>query len=169
MEPLKWKEKAMQFLQKYKYVALVLLLGLVLMLLPTRRQTETVERPPAETEAQTLSLSEELTQILSRVQGAGKVQVLLTEAAGAETVYQTDEAYEAGDTPGMTRRDTVTVSDAAKNQTGLVQQVIPAQYLGAVVVCQGADSPAVRLAIVEAVSKATGLGADRISVLKMKG
>lgn len=36
-------------------------------------------------------------------------------------------------------------------------------------VCQGADNAAVRLAIVEAVSKVTGLGANRISVLKMNG
>ena len=49
-----------------------------------------------------------------------------------------------------------------------VQQVLPESYRGAIVVCQGADSPAVKLAIVEAVSRATGLGADSISVLKMK-
>jgi stage III sporulation protein AG len=36
------------------------------------------------------------------------------------------------------------------------------------VICQGAADPAVRLAVVEAVADATGLGADRISVLKMK-
>ena len=49
-----------------------------------------------------------------------------------------------------------------------MRQENPAQYLGVIVVCEGADSPAVRLAIVEAVSDVTGLGADRISVLKMK-
>jgi hypothetical protein len=41
-------------------------------------------------------------------------------------------------------------------------------YQGAVVLCQGAADAAVRLAVVEAVSKATGLGADKICVLKMK-
>jgi stage III sporulation protein AG len=41
-------------------------------------------------------------------------------------------------------------------------------YLGAVVVCRGADNAAVRLQIVEAVSVFTGLGADKISVNKMK-
>jgi stage III sporulation protein AG len=36
------------------------------------------------------------------------------------------------------------------------------------VVCQGADDPVVKLLIVDAVSKVTGLGADKISVMKMK-
>ena len=51
---------------------------------------------------------------------------------------------------------------------GLVRQVNPPEYLGAVVLCQGADNPSVKLSIVEAVSKATGLTTDRITVLKMK-
>jgi stage III sporulation protein AG len=40
--------------------------------------------------------------------------------------------------------------------------------MGAIVLCQGADVPSVRLAIVDAVSKVTGLVANQISVLKMK-
>jgi stage III sporulation protein AG len=40
--------------------------------------------------------------------------------------------------------------------------------MGAIVVCQGGDQPTVRLAILDAVSKVTGLGADKISILKMK-
>ena len=85
-----------------------------------------------------------------------------------KTLYQTDDSTSYSDTSNTTRIDTVTVTDDTRNQTGLIQQVIPPTYQGAIVVCQGADSPAVRLAIVEAVSKVTGLGADRISVLKMK-
>ena len=46
--------------------------------------------------------------------------------------------------------------------------VLSPTYLGAVIVCQGGDSPTVKLAIVEAVSNATGLSADKITVLKMK-
>jgi stage III sporulation protein AG len=64
--------------------------------------------------------------------------------------------------------ETVIITDAQRAQQGLVKQVNPPVYLGAVVVCQGADRASVRLAIVEAVANATGLGADKISVLKMK-
>lgn len=39
---------------------------------------------------------------------------------------------------------------------------------GAAIVCEGADDAKVRLAIVEAVKAYTGLGSDKITVLKME-
>ena len=93
---------------------------------------------------------------------------MLTVASGTETIYQTNSDSSTGGDTQTTRYETVTVTDASRNQSGLIRQVNPPNYLGVIVVCQGADSPSVKLAIVDAVSKITGLGADRISVLKMK-
>jgi len=39
-------------------------------------------------------------------------------------------------------------------------------YQGAVVVCQGADSSAVRLAVTEAVAALTGLSTEKITVVQ---
>lgn len=39
---------------------------------------------------------------------------------------------------------------------------------GAVVLCRGAEQSAVRLAVINAVSAYTGLGSDKITVIKMK-
>ncbi len=39
---------------------------------------------------------------------------------------------------------------------------------GAVIVCQGADTSSVRLCVTNAVSAYTGLGSDKIRVIKMK-
>ncbi|MCD8343584.1 MAG: hypothetical protein LUC19_04260, partial [Oscillospiraceae bacterium] len=39
---------------------------------------------------------------------------------------------------------------------------------GAVVVCDGADSAAVRYAVTGAVGAYTGLGSDKITIIKMK-
>ena len=139
----------------------VLLAGIVLMLLPAQKETPAAQPVPTQPET---TLQESLTEILSMVSGAGEVRVLLTEAAGEETVYQLDED---SDDSGL-RRETVLVSDTNREKAGLVRRVNGPEYLGAVIVCQGADSAAVRLAIVEAVKSATGLSSDRISVLKMK-
>lgn len=162
------RDRVMEFLNKYKYVALVLLLGLVLMAIPARKEKtgEAVQAEPITSEE--TPVSEELAQILSQIQGVGKVKVMLTLASGEETVYQMDEKLSTGQDSGSTQRDTVIITDSQRSQAGLVCQVNPPKYQGAIIVCQGADSPAVCLAIVEAVSNATGLGADRISVLKMK-
>ena len=166
MDWLAVKEKAGYFLRKYRYVLLILLVGIVLMCLPGGEEPEQERVSPEQTDGMSAppDPEERLRQILSQIEGAGKVEVLLTPLAGEETVYQTDEDLSAnGD-----RMETVIITDAQRSQQGLVKQVNPPVYLGAVVVCQGADRATVRLAIVEAVANATGLGADKISVLKMK-
>ena len=160
-------KKVQDFLGKYKYVLLVLAVGIVLMVIPSGSQTQ-VEAVLNQGEESILSVEERLTQILKQVKGAGEVHVLLTEAFGEETLYETNEDTSKSDTASSSRGDTVTVTDSERNENGLVRQKNPPKYLGAIVVCQGGDQPAVRLAILDAVSKVTGLGADRISIQKMK-
>ena len=167
MEKLLKNKKVQDFLGKYKYVLLVLAVGIVLMVIPSGSQTQ-VEAVLNQGEESILSVEERLTQILKQVKGAGEVHVLLTEAFGEETLYQTNEDTSQSDTGSSSRGDTVTVTDSERNENGLVRQKNPPKYLGAIVVCQGGDQPAVRLAILDAVSKVTGLGADKISIQKMK-
>ena len=162
MDFLAFREKAGPFLKQYRYVVLLLMLGVLLMLLPKKQETE--PEAPVSVPESVDSLEEDLARILSRIRGAGRVEVLLTEYAGTETLYQTD----ADRTADSLREDTVVVSDRERGESGLVRQVIPPRYMGAVVVCQGGDNPAVKLAILEAVSRATGLKSNQISVLKMK-
>ena len=89
-------------------------------------------------------------------------------ATGEETVYQTDtESSSSGDSNDKSNK-TVIITDSQRNEQGLIRQVNPVVYQGAIVVCQGADDPTVRLAITQAVSKITGLGTDAICVLKMQ-
>lgn len=160
--------KMMEFIKKYRYVLLVLVVGIVLMLLPSHSDKE--ERPVEPTEVSSLCMdqTEALTQILSQIRGAGKVKLLLTMNSGEKILYQTDQDTSTGADSGSVRYETVIVTDGDRAQHGLIQETLAPEYRGAIVVCQGADDAAVRLAIVEAVSNATGLGTDRISVLKMK-
>lgn len=137
-------------------------MGLALLLLPTSGQSAEPE-PPVQT-PRAASMEERLEEILSQIAGAGTVQVLLTEEAGQQTLYQTDIQLD----DSRRTEDTVLVEDAARMETGLVRQTLEPVYRGAVVLCDGADQSAVRLAIVNAVSSVTGLGADRICVLKRK-
>ena len=161
MDPIAPKQHINAIFAKYKYPILVLLLGLGLMLLPGRETAEAAP-VPAET-APADSLEERLEALLSQIQGAGQVRVLLTEDTGRETVYQTDlQADDSGRS-----EDTVLVEDSARNETGLVRRTLEPKYRGAVILCQGADAAQVKLAIVEAVRCVTGLGADQISVQKL--
>lgn len=163
MDWLKNRENMRNFLKKYGCVGLILVLGIVLMLLPERR-TETVTEEETSRVYETLPLQESLEEILSQIDGAGQVRVLLTVAQGVSTLYQTD----ATDTGESRKVETVIITDKEKAQQGLIRQVNPETYLGAVVVCRGGDNPTVKLAITQAVAAATGLSTDKITVLKMK-
>ena len=152
----------LELIKKYKFVLLVLLAGIFLMFLPDAEETSPQPEPAAENVSP--GLQESLSVLLSKVSGAGKVEVLLTQAAGEETIYQTDEDISVDDV----RREAVIITNSGKEETGLIRQINPPAYLGAIVLCQGADDANVRLAIVNAVMSVTGLTSDQITVLKMK-
>ena len=151
---------------KYKFVLLVIALGIGLMLMPTGGKTDPVEEESVVTE-QTEPIEEKLEKILTQIRGVGRVKVMITEQTGAQTVYQVDEDLSNTETSDTTKRKTVILSGSGV-QSGLVQTVTPPTYLGAIVVCQGAGSSTVRLAVTTAVAAVTGISADRISVLEMK-
>ncbi|MBR3978889.1 MAG: hypothetical protein IKJ94_04620 [Oscillospiraceae bacterium] len=160
-------EKTAAFLKKYKYAALILTIGLALMLIPMNAE-EKVSEAKASTYKLEVEFEDRLASVLSCVEGAGEVQVILTQQYGEETLYQTNEDS-ANDGSNVTvRTDTVTVTDAERNETGLIKQVVPATYRGAIILCQGADNPSVRYDIINAVSRLIGIGTHCITVLKMK-
>ena len=163
----KWSKNILALFNKYRYPLVILLVGLVLLTLPGRKeepeqitgQSNSIQRPDT---------TQTLTQILEQIKGVGKVKVMLTVAEGERTIYQFDEDRTTGENSTSVRQETIIVSDTDRNQQALISQIMAPKYLGAVIVCQGADDPSVKWAVVDAVSKATGIGADRISVLKMK-
>lgn len=156
-----------QIIHRYKYAALILLIGLGLLLLPSR-QEPTPPQTPQSALNEPSDLEEKLAQILTSIDGAGQVQVLLTEKSGRETLYQTDSQTDSDESGVSERSDTVLIDDNSRNQLGLVRRQDPPVYLGALVVCQGAGSPSIRLAVVQAVQCVTGLKSDQIQVVKMK-
>ncbi|MBR2009875.1 MAG: hypothetical protein IJ936_07105 [Peptococcaceae bacterium] len=161
--------KLIELIKKYRYAVFVLVIGIVLMMIPSPSAdtNETANAPEIEIE-KAATVEERLESVLSQIKGAGKVEVMLTVGVGEETIYQFDENASIASDTNTVQKDTVTVTDAQRNQMGLIRQINPPVYLGAIIVCEGADDPSVQYAIVDAVSKITGLGANRISVLKMK-
>ena len=167
MERLEISAKVKELFGKYKYVLLILAVGIILMSLPEGQRRPVQQEIPA-VQPESANRTEELEDILGQIAGVGKVRVLLTEAAGAETIYQTDEDSSTASDSDRLRVETVIISNASREEQGLIRSITPPVYLGAIIVCQGGDSPTVRLSIVEAVSNVTGISSDRITVLKMK-
>lgn len=157
--------KLKYLLGKYKFVLLILALGMLFMAAPQKQQEEP---QPVAAVPQPTTTAQELEEILSKIDGVGKTKVMLTEAAGSETVYQTNEDRAVTSGNESIRLETVIITNSDREEQGLVRTITPPVYLGAIIVCQGADNASVRLAVTQAVSAVTGMGTDRITVLKMK-
>lgn len=157
-------QSVLRFVQKYKYVCAIIFIGLVLMLLPVKNEANEKHIATSSEDGEAISVEDKLSDLLSLVRGAGEVHVLLTTLSGEEIVYKTDDR---GNGESI-NTNTVIITDSNRNQSGLIQQKNSPVYRGAIVVCEGADNPEVRLSITDAVRNATGLRSDQISVLKMK-
>ena len=150
-------------LGKYKYVLLVAALGTLLLLWPTERKDGAAA--PADTSpAAGTDLAME--DILGKINGVGRVEVMLTLHSGGERVLAQDSSLRysgSAQSPDSYERSSQPVTDAG----GVVvtQEKYP-QYRGALVVCEGGGNDAVRFQVVSAVSALTGLGSDRIAVVK---
>lgn len=160
-------EKISALFTKYKFAILILVLGLSFMIIPKSRKENTAEYT-VQTSSPEIIFEEKLASMLSRMDGAGEVQVILTQLEGEQTLYQTNDSCSKEGSGINERTETVTVTDSNRNETGLVKQIVPAVYKGAIILCQGADDPSVKYNIINAVSKLIGIGSNCISVLKMK-
>lgn len=155
---------------KYKYIVLIALVGVVLLLWPSG-DAAAPEKPPAETDspAETSeTLQREMEEVLSKISGVGEVRLLLTMESDGERQLARDisVSYRGSyDAPEDYSRSSETVK--ADGEDGIVVTTRRyATYRGALVVCQGADRAEVRLAVTQAVMALTGLSADRVTVAK---
>lgn len=168
MDVSRWIKSISGLAAKYKYAILILLVGIVFMTLPKQDRKKSEAGSVTEVQQEQLSVEQQLANILSNVKGAGRVEVMLTIKEGEEVLYQTDTNSSQSDASGSESTNTVILSDKNRTESGLVRKVNGPKYQGAIVLCAGANDPKVRLTIIDAVSKITGLGADKISVLELK-
>ncbi len=166
MEWMNAKETILQYIKKYRYLMLFLMIGLMLLQIPEKESNNNVER--TENVQSEHDLRQMLEDTLCLVKGAGKVSVLLTQMSGEEIIYQTDENRSTHEHSNDVTSKTLLVTGENREETGLIRQINPPVLQGALIVCQGGDDPQVKYAIVEAVMRLTGLPSNRICVLKMK-
>lgn len=165
MNGKEWLKKGTQALERYKYVLLVLLAGVLLLLWPGQDSAGPAcdtAQAGEDTLYDTQQLERRLEKALSQVEGAGQVTVVLTLDGGPRRILAQDGSA------GQENRETsvVLASRGSGGQEAVELQRLSPVYRGALVVSSGADDPQVRLALSQAVASLTGLGADKISICK---
>ena len=166
MDSMNILRKLRELFGKYKFALLILLVGILFISFPEKEPQET--KLELHTSYEEPSSADKLEEVLSQIAGVGRVKVYLTESVSAETIYQSDENRTSSQDSESIRTETIIVTNASREEIGLVRAVRSPVYLGAIIVCQGGDNPSTKLSVVQAVSSATGIRSDRITVLKMK-
>lgn len=125
------------------------------------------------------NLEQSLEDILSKIAGVGKVQVLVTYSETSEVVAMYNETYTASnteetDTNGGVRKieqtDTnkeIIYEENNGEKKPITQKIIMPKIEGAVITAEGAENANIKTNIIQAVSAATGLSTYRIQVFEM--
>ena len=155
-------------LDRYKYVLIIIIVGIVLLLWPTGEREQSAGTGGTANVRETFdleALEEKLSKTLSKVEGAGEVTVTLTVKNSMEQVLASDRTTSVSDRGSSVEEETVLVSTGSGQDTVLLTQKYPT-FQGALVVCEGGDNAEIQLLLTRALSALTGLGADRITVCK---
>ena len=179
-------------LQLSKDKLLLILLGgvlLVIISLPVKEKNEADNTVDARDTGEAIEYSDisdytteleaRLSAILSQVDGAGKVAVLITFKDSGETVVKSD-ITENTKTDGITgdgerlgekkREEKVVFSKKSDGSlTPYVTKTIYPEISGVLVLAQGASDAGVTVRLTEAVSAVLGIEINKIKVMKMEG
>lgn len=117
------------------------------------------------------SLEERLSATIASVQNVGRVRVMLTLSSGGTTEYATDgrsQINRQAESYSENRETEYVLLDRGGQDAGMVLRTTQPSVQGVIVVCDGADDPQVASGVTEAVCASLGVGADRVSILKMQ-
>lgn len=161
------------WLDKYKYVLLVCVVGLALALMSFDgdehiQQDTTASR---DLDSQIRVLEENLESVFSSISGVGRVKVLLTVKSGYESVYAYDEnktANKSESSAASTSQSQLVTITGETGKNPAVVRINSPVFMGAVVVCDGGDNAKVCLQLTQAIKSLTGITADSITISKMK-
>lgn len=167
------KIKLQPMAQKYKYVLLIFLVGIIMLCLGSPRDAPNKDDYKSNDEniTSTFNLSDfedSLEKQLSSISGAGQVSLLLSIEGTEETVYASNiRESTSGESNNVYEKDLSVLSDSSYGEEPVKIKSISPTFRGAVVLCEGAANVSVKYSITEAVSAACGLSMDKISVLQM--
>lgn len=175
------KEKWIALLQDRKSSRIILILAFaalaVVILLPdgkSKKEPEAVSTVQAEESSYEQEMERRLEQILQNIEGAGRVEVMVTLKVSQELVAKEDHAISMdevseSDSSGGVRKSVSSSDDGNTVFSGdmpFVTKTIEPQPEGIIVLADGADSPQVVSQIHSALMALFDLPSHKIQVLK---
>lgn len=108
-------------------------------------------------------LESKLENILSKIEGVGKVEVALTYNGQIKQVFAVNTQTQSNGTGTTTKTEIVLVDGSP-----LVEEEILPQIIGVLIVMQGANNGVTRLRVIEAVTALLNIDKDQIKIMSYK-
>ncbi len=169
-----WREK-LKGKDKTKIIVIIGLIGIVLIFLstligsPKKAKTATVQNLNLDTSSYKEEVENNLSDILSQIQGVGEVKVMLTIEGTTEYVFAEEENSKQEDSTDKHSSDyqnKYVMVDKGGTKEALVKKILKPKINGVIVVCEGGDSPIVCEKVYKAVSAVLGIPVSSICVVR---
>lgn len=176
-KPFKDFIRKIKSVKNIEIIVCIILIAIILLLYGIVREAKKQAESGNEgaTIVETVSDEERLAAVLSKIKGAGKVEVYIGYDGNFETVYafdkttntttRTDDSGGANLTTTVTEEKTSAVFD--ENKKPLIEKTVAPKITGVIVVAEGAKDVAVRLNILKAVATALNVNEKIIEIFIM--
>lgn len=188
---MEWKMKIREIIRQVGYVRLILLLVcgifLIAVSLPEKKDgtenqiegnTQRLSYDTDENDIYVEKMEERLADILGMIEGAGRVEVMITLASSSETVVNKDQSVEEGTEKGgeengkesikSIRKEETVFTEKDGNQNPYIVKTVEPAVEGIIIVMDGGDNPSASQAVTEAVQALFHVEVHKIKVLKME-
>lgn len=136
---------------------------------------------PAETGGETTaaayaaSIRDELSEMIAKISGAGKTEVMVTLQNDGETLYAKEEQTERDSVQSAgksisereSRDEAYVMVDGTDGRSALVRTRMEPVIKGVVVVCEGGDDPVTVSRIMDAVTTALAISSAKVCITKL--
>lgn len=178
-------QKIMQMKKEQWFVVLLFGVLLAVIALPTEQKPKETSKEKKVSQNVTVpdgldAQEKQLAELLSRVEGVGKVQVMLTRKSNGTRIVEKDvpvtdkTSEESGESGGRniskehtSGEETIYMEDESGAKIPYVREELEPQIAGVLVVAEGGGQPKVVKDICEAVEALFGVEAHKIKVMKM--
>ena len=154
----KWSLKGLISKFKIEYL-LILVFAVVLLIIFTGGSSNDEVKQVSTIDNYVEALENKLSLALSKIDGAGKVSVVISVESGMQTVLATEKTTENG----VTREEPFTVG----GKTVVIKETYP-EITGVLIVAKGANNLSTKVAIINATAALLDIESNKIQVLPMK-
>lgn len=109
-----------------------------------------------------------LEEIISKVQGVGKVSVMVTYEGSEENIYAINESEQVNENDVKTNEEYLVIDKGSVEEGLLLKKIYP-RVAGVAVVCEGGGNPAVKNEITNMLKALYSISSTNINISEMNG